>query len=212
MIKSALVTLVMCLLISCEISENAQNGDLLMQDSMALHNALMQTNDTQSITNNENITETIKAALRLVSYETNIVTESKILGIYKPFYPKANKWVRYTFHNGNIRTTIFTYMNTTEIRSISISEYANQTELANIKINTNNLNIVYSNYQAMRSENNPEFYDADFTYRFKNHKDIFIDFSAINLKQEEIDNYNKLGSIPKNIKTVRVYSKQKEVY
>lgn len=212
MIKVVLVTLAICLLASCGISENAQNGDAPMQDSMVLHNALMQANDARSITNNENqnLAETIKAALRLVSYETDIVTESNILGIYKPFHPKTNKWIRYTFYNESIHTTIFTKTNSTKIEDIYISDNIEQFEPTKLQSDLNALNIEYLHYHSKPSDTNDSLYDADFTYKPKNYQHANITFSAINLTQDEIETYNKLKSLPKGIINIRVYSPQKD--
>ncbi len=212
MIKVILVTLAICLLISCGISENAQDGDEPMQDSMALHNALMQVNDTRSITNNknQNLAETIKAALRLVSYETEIVKESNILGIYKPLYPKANKWIRYTFYNENIHTTILTYPNDKKIRSIYISDNIEQFEPIKLQSDLNSLNIEYLHYYSKPSDTNDSLYDADFTYKSEDYQNANITFSAIDLTQNEIETYNKLKSLPKGIVSIRVYSTQKD--
>lgn len=212
MIKVVLVTLAICLLTSCEIPENAQNGDKPMQDSMALHNALMQVNDIRLINNNknQNLVEIIEAALRLVSDETDIVTESNIFGIYKPFYPKANKWIRYTFYNENIHTTIFTKTNSTKIEDIYISDNIEQFESIKLQSDLNNLNIEYLHYHSKPSDTNASLYDTDFTYKSEGHKNANINFSAINLTQNEIETYNELKSLPKSIISIRVYSTQKD--
>lgn len=210
MIKVILVTLAICLLTSCGISENAQNGDKPMHDSMALHNALMKANDTLSTTNNKNknLVETIKAALRLVSYETDIVTESNILGIYKPLYPKTNKWIRYTFYNENIHTTIFTKINSTKIEDIYISNNLKQFEPTKLQTELNSLNIEYLHCHSKPSDTNDNLYDADFTYESEDYQHANITFSAINLTQNEIETYNRLKSLPKGIINIRVYSSQ----
>ncbi|PAT63287.1 hypothetical protein CIK80_12205 [Psychrobacter sp. JB193] len=183
-----------------------------MQDSMALHNTLMQSNETLSMTNNKNpnLLETIKAALRLVSYETDIVTESNILGIYEPLYPKTNKWIRYTFYNESIHTTIFTEPNSTKLEDIYISDNIEQFEPTKLQSDLNSLNIEYLNYHFKPSDTNDSLYDADFTYKSKDYQHANITFSAINLTQNEIETYNKLKSLPKGIINIRVYSTQKD--
>lgn len=212
MIKIFLFILAICLLTSCGVSENAQNGDEPMQDSMALHNTLMQSNETLSMTNNKNpnLLETIKAALRLVSYETDIVTESNILGIYEPLYPKTNKWIRYTFSNESIHTTIFTEPNSVKLEDIYISDNIEQFEPTKLQSDLNSLNIEYLNYHFKPSDTNDSLYDADFTYKSKDYQHANITFSAINLTQNEIETYNKLKSLPKGIINIRVYSTQKD--
>lgn len=210
MIKFALVTFALFLLVSCETSENTQIGDSVMQGGLSLNNALIKANDTQSIahSNGKDMTEIIKAAIRLTSNETDLVSESNVLGIYKPFYPKANKWMRYSFETTSIHTTVFTYLNDSKIRGIYINNTDTQFITPEFQLNLKDLDITYLDYHSRKSETDTNLYDADFIYRSNNYEDILIGFQAIDLTESEINKYNGLESLPSNITSIRVYSLQ----
>ena len=210
MIKVALVTLALFLLVSCETSENTQIGDSVMQGGLSLNNALIKANATQSIarSNFKNMTEITKAAIRLASNETDLVSESNILGIYKPFYPKTNKWMRYSFETVDIHTTVFSYLNDSKVRSIYISNTNNQFITTEFQLDLKDLDITYLDYHSRESETNTNLYDADFVYRSNDYKNILIGFQAIDLTENEIKRYDELESLPNSITSIRVYSSQ----
>ena len=210
MIKVALVTLALFLLVSCETSENTQIGDSVMQGGLSLNNALIKENDTQSVarTNFKNMTEITKAAIRLASNETDLVSESNVLGIYKPFYPKTNKWMRYSFETVNIHTTVFTHLNDKSVEDIYISNIDNQFITTEFQLDLKDLNITYLHYHSKESETNNNLYDADFVYKSNKREDILVEFQAINLTEHEIKKFDRDKSVPSNITSIRVYSSQ----
>ncbi|CAN6960126.1 MULTISPECIES: hypothetical protein [Psychrobacter] len=208
MIKVALVISALFLFVSCETSENTQIGDSVMQGGLSLNNALIKANDTQSIahSNGKNMTEITKAAIRLTANETDLVSESNVLGIYKPFYPKADKWIRYSFETVDIHTTVFTYLNDSKARNIYIKNADNQFITPEFQLDLKDLNITYLDYHSRKSETNTDLYDADFAYRSNDHEDILVGFRAIDLTESAISKYDKFESLPKNITSIRVYS------
>lgn len=210
MIKDALAILAICLLTSCGMAENTQNQETIMRDEIALHDALIQVGGENPVANyeNEDVLETVKAAIRLVSQQSNIVSELPSLGVYNPFTPKTKKGWRFYFHTENITTTITVHPSNADIVDnvyIFIGESIKDIKLAKTPLNLGGIDLNYLNYKVVESPNHSSLYDAQFIYELKDDPNVHI---ALNVKDMSIDAINSLVEsklLPKNFSSINVY-------
>lgn len=194
MIKVALASLAMCLLTSCGMAENTKNQEPIMQDEIALHDALIQAGSTQLVTGykNDDVLETIKAAIRLVSRQSDMVSELPNLGVYNPFTPKTKKGWRFYFNTEKVTTTIIVHPSNVDIVDsiyIFVGENSKDIKSAKMPLNLGGIKLNYLNYQVTGALNNPSLHNAKFIYELEDDPNVHID---LNVKDTSINEINSL--------------------
>ena len=206
MIKGALASLAICLLTSCGMAENTQNQETIMRDEIALHDALIQAGGEKSVTNykNEDVLETVKAAIRLVSQQSNMVSELPILGVYNPYFPKTKKGWRFYFNTKKITTTITVHPSNADIiDNIYIFIGENSDDIKSAKTP---LNLSYLNYQVSdSSSNSPSLRDAKFIYELTDDPNVHIAFNVKDMSIDAIHSVVESRLLPENFSSISVY-------
>lgn len=181
-----------------------------MQDEIALHDALIQAGSTQLVTGykNDDVLETIKAAIRLVSRQSDMVSELPNLGVYNPFTPKTKKEWRFYFNTEKVTTTIIVHpsnVNIVDSIYIFVGENSKDIKSAKMPLNLGGIKLNYLNYQVTKSLNNPSLHNAKFIYELKDDPNVHIDLNVKDTSINEINSLVESKLLPTTFSGINVY-------